>query len=164
MSKTKRRAQNPAEQQLKVDSNPPANRVISTTPFAWIGIVLLVVAFIARLRLLGIPFERDEGVFTYIGRALWEGELLYTDLYDNKLPGLYLVYGLFAQVFGVQPTGIHLGALLWQLATLTVFFFWLREILGRDRALASTGLFALYAASSEVLGFASHATQLCAPA
>lgn len=162
MSKTKRRAQNPAEQQLKVDSNPPANRVISTTPFAWIGIVLLVVAFIARLRLLGIPFERDEGVFTYIGRALWEGELLYTDLYDNKLPGLYLVYGLFAQVFGVQPTGIHLGALLWQLATLAVFFFWLREILGRDRALASTGLFALYAASSEVLGFASHATQLCA--
>ena len=112
--------------------------------------------------LLNIPFERDEGVFAYIGRAMWSGERLYTDLYDNKLPGLYLVYALFTRAFGALPMGIHLGALLWQVATLAVFFLWLREVIGRDRALASTGLFALYAASGEVLGFAAHATQLCA--
>jgi hypothetical protein len=158
MSKPKRRNPGAVEQ----PAAPPIPSTYSTTPFTWIGIVLLVIALIARLRLLDIPFERDEGVFAYIGRAIWGSGHLYTDLYDNKLPGLYLAYGLFAHVFGVQPTGIHLGALLWQLATLTVFFLWLREILGRDRALASTGLFALYAASGEVLGFAAHATQLCA--
>ncbi|MFN0216088.1 MAG: ArnT family glycosyltransferase [Saprospiraceae bacterium] len=139
-----------------------ANKDIPTKPFLWIGIALLVIALVARLRLLGIPFERDEGVFAYIGQALMEGQRLYTDLYDNKLPGLYLIYGLFGRLFGVQPTGIHLGALLWQVATLAMFFWWLREILGRDRALAATGLFALYAASGQVLGFAAHATQLCA--
>jgi hypothetical protein len=82
-------------------------------------------------------------------------------LYDNKLPGLYLIYGIFSSIFGVQPAGIHLGALLWQLATLVVLFLWLREVIGRDRAMAATGLFALYAASGQVLGFAAHATQLC---
>ena len=162
MSKTNRRTESPTERPTPLVSKPPANSRISTTPFAWAGIILLLVSVIARWRYLGIPFERDEGVFAYIGRALWQGGRLYTDLYDNKLPGLYLVYGLFARVFGVQPSGIHLGALLWQLATLTLFFLWLREILGRDRALACTGLFALYAASGEVLGFATHATQLCA--
>lgn len=103
-------------------SVPFADRIPSTTPFQWIGIGLLLIALIARWRLLGIPFERDEGVFTYVGRALFEGGRLYTDLYDNKLPGLYLIYGSFARVFGVQPTGIHLGALLWHLATLRGVF------------------------------------------
>ncbi len=162
MSKTKRRPQTQTEPPVKVDPTSTAISSISTKPFAWIGIVLLLIALIARLRLLGIPFERDEGVFTYIGRALYSGDLLYTELYDNKLPGLYLIYGLFASVFGAQPTGIHLGALLWQVLTLAAFFLWLREVLGRDRALAATGLFALYAASGQVLGFAAHATQLCA--
>ncbi len=162
MSKNKRRTQSPAEQSTVVTAKPPVHHNISTTPFGWIGVALLLIALIARLRLLDIPFERDEGVFAYIGRALMGGERLYTDLYDNKLPGLYLIYGLFSSIFGVQPTGIHLGALLWQLATLSVLFLWLREVIGRDRALAATGLFALYAASSQVLGFAAHATQLCA--
>ena len=162
MSKSKRRTHPPTEQPTTVAPKFTAQRDISTTPFAWIGIALLVIALIARLRLLNIPFERDEGVFAYIGRALMGGEQLYTDSYDNKLPGLYLIYGLFATVFGVQPTGIHLGALLWQLATLSVLFLWLRDVIGRDRALAATGLFALYAASGQVLGFAAHATQLCA--
>jgi len=162
MSKSKRRTTNHGEQPTTIASKPVAHHKFSTMPFAWIGIALLVITLIARLRLLDIPFERDEGVFAYIGRALMGGERLYTDLYDNKLPGLYLVYGLFASIFGVQPTGIHLGALLWQLATLAVLFLWLREVIGRDRALAATGLFALYAASGQVLGFAAHATQLCA--
>jgi len=162
MSKAKHKAQRASVKPATIGETSPPNRIISTRPFAWIGIALLLIALVARLRLLGIPFERDEGVFTYIGRALMGGELLYTDLYDNKLPGLYLIYGLFTTVFGVQPTGIHLGALLWQLATLAVLFLWLREVIGRDRAMAATGLFALYAASGQVLGFAAHATQLCA--
>lgn len=156
MSKSKRIP----KQELKTAA-APAQQTSPSFPFFWIGIGLLLIACIARLRLLDIPFERDEGVFAYIGQALWGGERLYTDLYDNKLPGLYLVYGLFATVFGVQPWGIHLGAFLWHLVTLAVFFLWLREVLGRDLALAGTGLFALYAASGEVLGFAAHATQLC---
>jgi hypothetical protein len=162
MSKSKRTSPSSVESIGSSASTPTTNPNFSTKPFVWIGIATMVIALIARLRLLDIPFERDEGVFTYIGRAMWGDGLLYTELYDNKLPGLYLIYGLFANVLGTQPTGIHLGALVWQIATLLVFFGWLREILGRDLALASTGLFALYASSGQVLGFAAHATQLCA--
>lgn len=162
MSKVKRRVAQPVERPAKSAPVPTADHKVSTSLFAWIGIALLVIALIARLRLLGIPFERDEGAFAYIGRALWGPGRLYTDLYDNKLPGLYLIYALFVRVFGAMPDGVHLGALIWQVGTLTVLFLWLREVLGRDRALACTGLYAIYAASGEVMGFAAHATQLTA--
>lgn len=163
MSKAKQKSQQATEKTAAAArEHPAADRFITTTYFFWAGIALLIIALVARIRLLGIPFERDEGVFTYIGRALWDGQLLYTELYDNKLPGLYLIYGGFANLFGDQPAGIHLGALLWQVATWALFFLWLREILGRNLAMAATGLFALYGASVQVLGFATHATQLCA--
>src|SRR6516165_5800478 len=73
------------------------------------GILFLI---IVRLRLLAIPFERDEGGFTYIGKMMLEGKKLYTDLPDNKLPGLYFFYGLFTKLFGYSPEGVHLGLLL----------------------------------------------------
>lgn len=161
---TKAKRKNPAEIEISGETPSPemVTQQTSTQAYFWIGIALLGIALVARLRLLDIPFERDEGVFAYIGQALWNGKSLYSDLYDNKLPGLYLIYGLFAKGFGVQPFGIHLGMLLWQIPTLAVFFLWLKGIIGRDRAMASTGLFALYASSAQVLGFAAHATQLCA--
>jgi hypothetical protein len=73
MSKSKQPKQRLAE---KTEVSPPAtNRPISSIPFLWIGFALLVIAFIARLRLLDIPFERDEGVFTYNGRAFMGGAI-----------------------------------------------------------------------------------------
>jgi 4-amino-4-deoxy-L-arabinose transferase-like glycosyltransferase len=162
MSKVKRRVARPSEGPAAPAVKAPARRPVSTDAFLWIGLALLVLTLIVRLRLLDLPFERDEAAFAYIGRALWGGERLYTDLYDNKLPGLYLIYALFGRLFGVQPAGIHLGALLWHGATLAVLFLWLREVWGRPRALACTGLYALYAAAGEVMGFAAHATQLTA--
>ena len=42
-----------------------------------------------RVNLLDIPLERDEGGFAYVGEMALRGKLLYTELHDIKLPGLY---------------------------------------------------------------------------
>ncbi len=44
---------------------------LSTPPFAWISIALLVIAFIDRILLLPIHFEDDRRFFTHIGWAVW---------------------------------------------------------------------------------------------
>lgn len=157
MSKNKRLPSEPPPVRSGTNSAAPRESRL----FIWFGIVLIALAIFTRIRLLDIPFERDEGAFAYIGREFWGSGRLYTDLYDNKLPGLYLIYAIFVSLFGATPFGVHCGALIWHIATLAVFYFWLREVFGKDKAVACTGLYAFYAASAEVLGFAVHATQLC---
>ena len=58
-----------------------------------------LIFLIARLKLLAIPLERDEGSFAYIGHWIFRGKELYTDMLDSKLPGLYTYYGLFTTLF-----------------------------------------------------------------
>jgi Dolichyl-phosphate-mannose-protein mannosyltransferase len=125
------------------------------------GILLFVV--ILRIRLLDMPFERDEGGFAYIGRHLFSGPPLYNGLYDNKLPGLYGLYALFVHVFGYSPTGVHLGLLLCNTLSCLFMYRWVDGRFNTRTALAAAGLFAVMSVSPNVFGFAAHATQLLLP-
>ena len=79
--------------------------------------VLVVVAFI-RLRLLAVPFERDEGEYAYVGNLILHGGLPYRDAYNMKLPGVYGMYSLIIAVFGSSPAGVHAGFAILRLATM----------------------------------------------
>jgi Dolichyl-phosphate-mannose-protein mannosyltransferase len=125
------------------------------------GILLFVV--ILRIRLLDMPFERDEGGFAYIGRHLFSGPPLYNGLYDNKLPGLYGLYALFVHIFGYSPTGVHLGLLLCNTLSCLLMYRWVCGRFNTRTALAAAGLFAVMSVSPNVFGFAAHATQLLLP-
>jgi Dolichyl-phosphate-mannose-protein mannosyltransferase len=126
----------------------------------WVLGASLLVILVTRLRLLGLPLERDEGGFAYIGRHLFSEKRLYTDLLDIKLPGLYFLYWLFDWLPGSGPIPIHLGYLLWHAATLFLFFKLVRHLFDDSVAAVATSLFALTAILPEVFGFAAHATQL----
>jgi hypothetical protein len=125
-----------------------------------LGLLVLGCAFFTRLDLLRIAFERDEGGFTYIGQQLWHGGLLYTQLPDNKPPLLYLIYAAFVGLIGHMPLHIHLGAAIFHLAALAVFWNWLKIRHELPYAILSLALFSLYAISWQLAGFAAHATQL----
>jgi len=130
-----------------------------TAAYIVLGLTLLFVLFV-RINLLDIPIERDEGGFAYIGKMMFEGKLLYTDLHDIKLPGLYITYGLIVKLFGFTPTGVHLGLLLFNVATILLLFFFIREIFDHLTAAITAATFAILSLSPNVLGFAGHATQL----
>lgn len=87
----------------------------------------VLLCFIARIQLLAIPLERDEGSFAYISHWLWRGRSLYTDMLDSKLPGLYAYYGLFTTLFGYNKVGIHIGLLCANIASGVCFFFCSRK-------------------------------------
>lgn len=130
-------------------------------PFCLVAATILLVAKV-RVSLLRIPLERDEGGFAYIGKHLFS-EKLYTDLHDNKLPGLYGLYALFIKLFGYSPEGIHTGLLLCNSVAIWLTFKLLSGLFDKWTGAIAAIVFALISLSVNVNGFAAHANQLLMP-
>lgn len=129
--------------------------------FAWIfSVAAILLAAVARIRLLPVPLERDEGAFASIGHAMWNGGQLYTALFDNKPPLLYVIYGSFTRLFGFTATGVHWGLLLFHAGSCFFLYLLVRQFFDKKTALLSVAFFALFALLPNVFGFAAHATQL----
>jgi len=56
--------------------------------YMFMGAVILLI-LIARLHLLSVPFERDEGEYAYMGTLILDGHSPYTFAYNMKYPGTY---------------------------------------------------------------------------
>ncbi len=129
--------------------------------FPYIVLVLTILFVLAtRINLLEMPLERDEGGFAYIGKMLLQGQDLYTELHDIKLPGLYYTYGIIMSLFGYSAKGIHTGLLLFNLATIILLFFFTKDVFDELVATIAITVYGIIAVSPNVLGFAAHATQL----
>ena len=98
----------------------------------FLGVVVLV-----RLRLLGLPLERDEGEYAYMAQQLLQGVLPYTEAHSMKFPGIFFVYAGVLAIFGQNPVAIHLSLLLVNLATAVLLF-----LLGRNLLSGSAGIVA----------------------
>jgi hypothetical protein len=115
--------------------NPGINRqnvyLIFVAVFFLIGVVWI------RLRLLGLPLERDEGEYAYMAQQLLQGVLPYTESQSMKFPGIYIAYAGVLAIFGESPVAIHLSLLFLNLATAFLLF-----LLGRDLFSPSAGVVA----------------------
>ena len=129
-------------------------------PIAWwlvaAGVFGLVVAI--RIRLLGIPLERDEGEYAYAGQLILQGVPPYTLAYNMKFPGTYAAYAVIMSIFGQTITGIHLGLLLVNAATIILVFLLGRQLVNSVVGLTAGMSYAVLSVSPSVLGFAGHAT------
>src|SRR5687768_623154 len=135
--------------------------------FQWAPLVILAISALvvlqARIQLLAIPLERDEAGFAYIGHWILKGKSLYVDMVDNKLPGLYLMYGFFTNLFGYNATGVHTGLLLANVVSSVCFYFLVRDLFNRFTSALATAFFLLLVTGINVVGFAAHATQILLP-
>jgi len=130
---------------------------ITTLSIILLVATLLLVAGI-RIRLLGTPFERDEGEYAYAGQLMLQGSPPYAEVYNMKFPGTYAAYALIEAVLGESIKGIHLGFLVLNIATAIVLFLVGRRILGTPRAAAAGAVYALLSLSGSVVGTSAHAT------
>lgn len=75
-------------------------------------IVLILLFVILRIPSLIEPsWYGDEGIYQVIGRALREGRGLYTEIWDNKPPLLYLIYAIAnSDLYMVKMFSIFFGA------------------------------------------------------
>src|SRR2546421_6207986 len=125
----------------------------------WIlAVIVFGVVITIRTRLLGVPLERDEGEYAYAGQLILQGVPPYTLAYNMKFPGIYAAYAAIMSIFGQTITGIHLGLLLVNAATVILIFFLGRQLISSTVGLAAAMSYAVLSVSASVLGFAGHAT------
>jgi hypothetical protein len=129
--------------------------------FCYAGLILLVLLAVAvRLRSLTLPLERDEGEFAYEGQLILQGIPPFKLAFNMKMPGIYAAYAGIMAVFGQSPSGIHLGFLVINLATLALLFFLARRLLDPLAVPVCCSAYVLLSLSPGVLGLDGHATHL----
>jgi hypothetical protein len=128
--------------------------------FAWCILTVVVLGLIIaiRIRLLGIPLERDEGEYAYAGQLMLQGISPYQLAYNMKFPGTYAAYAVVMSIFGQTINGVHLGLLLVNAATIILIFFLGRQLMDSVVGVAAGISYAVLSISPSVLGFAGHAT------
>jgi hypothetical protein len=123
-----------------------------------LAVVALLIA-VVRFRLLGLPLERDEGEFAYLGTLMLDGVPPYGDAISVKLPGAFAIYALLMSVFGMSIEGIHLGLLVANLATMALLYLAFRRLFNSAIAFFAAAAYGMMSLSPSVLGSAAHATQ-----
>ncbi|PYL47623.1 MAG: hypothetical protein DMF32_10715, partial [Verrucomicrobia bacterium] len=128
--------------------------------FAWWALATIVFALVIaiRIRLLGIPLERDEGEYAYAGQLILQGIPPYKLAYNMKFPGTYAAYALIMSIFGQTIVAIHLGLLLINVATMALIFFVGRRLINTVAGITAAASYAVLSVSPSVLGLAAHAT------
>jgi 4-amino-4-deoxy-L-arabinose transferase-like glycosyltransferase len=112
----------------------------------------------ARIRLSGLPLERDEGEYAYAGHLLLHGTPPYKLAYSMKFPGTAAAYALMMSVFGESIHGVHIGLIAISLASVGLIFLLGRELLGEVGGIAAAAAYSVLSLMPHVLGQAAHAT------
>ena len=128
--------------------------------FAWWALATIVFALVVaiRIRLLGIPLERDEGEYAYAGQLILQGIPPYKLAYNMKFPGTYAAYAVIMSIFGQTIHAIHLGLLLINVATIALIFLVGRRLINTMAGITAAASYAVLSVSPSVLGLAAHAT------
>jgi len=157
VTKRKRKRERPA---AAIESAPVAERSAGAPPIVIAAALAVIVFFgvLARLRLLDLPLERDEGEYAYAGQLMLQGIPPYTLAYNMKFPGTYAAYALIEALFGHTIHGIRIGLIVvTSLTTLLVYFLGAR-LFGRGAGMAAAAAYAMLSVTAGSLGIYAHAT------
>ena len=87
-------------------------------------ILLITLAVFLRYHSNEEPLERDITTYAYIAHNLIGGDQLYSDLWDHKPPGIYIVYALAELIWGYnQPAITYLGIFFTVLSAFFLYHF-----------------------------------------
>lgn len=155
-----------AQHERKAEISPPNTTLRQPQLSGTVVVIVLLLAAVLfgliRYRLRDVPLERDEGEYAYSGQLLLQGIPPYRLAYNMKLPGIYAAYAAMMAVFGQTATGIHLGLLAVNAATLVLLYLLAARMFGRLAGVVTACSWALLSTSSSVLGFEAHATNFVA--
>src|SRR5260221_5506199 len=95
--------------------------------------------FLLRLPSLFEPYwYGDEGIYEVIGYAMRHGRILYSGIWDNKPPLLYLIYALFSgDQFGAKLASLLVGVL----SVVVLYFLAKKRLVKRLHVYIATGFF-----------------------
>ena len=114
---------------------------------------IISVYILLRIQPIGIPLDRDEGVFGLVGRTILEGGLPYQDGIDHKPPLVFYIYAVMLSIFPPTAIGIHLFLHLYNLFTLIVTFLFAKRVAGINTAYWVAFLYGIFSINPYVQGF-----------
>jgi hypothetical protein len=142
----------------KNNAQPQKTPIITeeSAPFvvpAWLPLtIILVVTALLRLQYLDIPLERDESLYSYIGKMALNGAKPYVDFYEMKPPVLFYSYAVLIGIFGYSGVGVHLAASVVAVAN-TYFTYRIAHKLGGGQAAYLSAIaYGIWSLSSGVCG------------
>jgi Dolichyl-phosphate-mannose-protein mannosyltransferase len=139
----------------KKTAKPEKSELLFAAFFAFVSVAVVLYV---RIRLLDMPFERDEGEFAYSGQLILKGMPPYLHAYTMKLPGMAYLDALFFSCFGATVSAVHMGLLISNLISALILYYIGRRLFGTIAAAVSSGLFLLMTSSQHLLGTFAHAT------
>lgn len=116
-------------------------------------ILLLLLILLIRTKFLNIPFERDEGAYSYYGKLLLEGKIPYKDFYEQKFPGIFYFYAFIIKLFGSTVRDLHLGFLFLNLSTIVLIYFASKNIFNSTSAIIAAATFGFVSLTPMISGF-----------
>jgi len=133
------------------------NRTFSFTQeekicYALLALLIIVVVMI-RTNFLNIPYERDEGGYSYYGKLLLEGKTPYKDFYEQKLPGIFYFYAFMVSIFGSTVKGMHTGFIWLNVASIILLFFAVKKLFSPGAAIVAAATFAFVSITPNLSGF-----------
>jgi 4-amino-4-deoxy-L-arabinose transferase-like glycosyltransferase len=115
-------------------------------------VLIFIVSFSLRMAFLHEPFERDEGVYAYIGQEILRGGVPYKDVLDIKPPGVYYIYATAIALGGETVEGIRIVTAVYSLLTVILVFLTARKLAGQWSGLAAALLYGVYSTSPHIHG------------
>jgi len=135
---------------MRIDNKKFLNYII------WgIFIAVLILVTVIRLRMLNTPLERDEGEYAYIGQQWLLGKVPFESAYSMKLPGTAGIYALLFLIFGQSVAAIHLGLLIFSLASTICLTIFATKLFSQMIGVFSGIFFVLFSLAEWVLGYAA---------
>ena len=108
----------------------------------WFLLMTSFIFFLLRLPSLFEPYwYGDEGIYEVLGSAIRHGRILYSGIWDNKPPLLYITYALF----NGDQFYVRIASLVFGIFAVIAFFFLAKKLFGhekRETVLWITSIFA----------------------
>jgi len=121
-------------------------------------VAALLLVLIVRLRLVSLPFERDEGEYAYFGQLILQGIPPYEAAYNLKFPGTYYSYALIMAFFGQSVEAIRIGVLLFSLGSILLLYGSVRRLFNPLTGSIAAAAMAILSLSWSFQGVPAHAT------
>jgi Dolichyl-phosphate-mannose-protein mannosyltransferase len=88
------------------------------------------------------PWLNDEGTYANLGKAIFNGEAIYRQIWENKPPAIYLLYGVVHLLVGPAGLlqGVRLLALVAAIVSQIAIYRLTRPSVGRPNALLAVAL------------------------
>jgi hypothetical protein len=116
-------------------------------------ICIILMVILIRSNFLSIPFERDEGAYSYYGKLLLHGKIPYKEFYEQKFPGIFYFYAFMVSIFGDTVRGMHTGFIFLNVATIIIIYFTARNLFSAVAGVISAATFAILSLSPFLSGF-----------